>query len=95
VNGEEFVVGRRGDEVALRREQFQPHQSCGRAADQKEKRDRDHVEQADAFVIGREQPRTNAVRDVEIIVARFDREREFRLFRDHLASAFVSPNDFK
>ena len=54
MNGEELVVSLGGDEVALRGEQLQPHQCRRRAADEEEKRNRDHVEDRDPLVIRRE-----------------------------------------
>ena len=59
VNGEELVIGFGSDEVALRREQFDAHQRRRHAGDRERKEDRHQIEQADAFVIGGEQPRAN------------------------------------
>ena len=95
VNGEEFVVGRRGDEIALRREQFQTHHRGRCAANEKENRDRHHVEKRDPFVIGRQEPGADGMRDVEIVGARFDRDRQLWCLRDHLNSVFASPSDFR
>ena len=68
VDGEELVVGLGGDQIALRREQFDPHQRRGDAGDQeKEQGSRPQIENANAFVIGREQPRSDAMIDAEII----------------------------
>ena len=57
VHREQLVVGLGLNQVALRRHQLEPHQRRRRAADEEEERDRDHVQQRDPLVVGRQQPR--------------------------------------
>ena len=76
VNGEEFVVSLGGDEVALRREQFQAHHRRRHARDDEENENHEEIKQADAFVIGRQQPGPDAMIDAQIVDRR---ELAFRL----------------
>ena len=69
VHGEELVVGVRGDEVGLRREEFQPDEAGKRAADEEEKRDRDQIQDRDALVVAGEEPTEQAVLRVDEVAA--------------------------
>ena len=70
MDGEELVVGLRGNEISLRREQLEPHQRRRHTRDRKENQNRAEIENPDAFVIGCKQPRFQAKIDIEIMRAR-------------------------
>ena len=70
VHGEELVVGLVRDEIAGRRRQVEPDQHGERAADEEEQRDGRQVQQRDALVIARQQPRLDAVAVVQIVMRR-------------------------
>ncbi len=95
VDREEFVVGRRCDEVGLRGQQFEPHQSRRSAADEKEQRDRHHIEQADALVVGGEQPRADRSSVGEIVLRRLDGQRQFARCGVHRFFPSAFPSDLR
>ena len=66
VRGEKLVVGVVGDEVARRRRELEPDQRRRRAADEEERRDGDRVEDGDALVVVRRQPRAQGVAVVKV-----------------------------
>ena len=70
VHGEELVVRIVADEIAGGRRQVEPDQHRERAADEEEERHRDQVEQRDALVVARQQPRRDAVAVVQIVFRR-------------------------
>ena len=70
VHGEQLVVGFRRDQVAVWRKQVDADHRGERAADEEEERDRRQIQQRDALMVGGQQPRTNAIRGVEIVLAR-------------------------
>jgi len=51
VHGEQLVVGVRTHQVARGRRQFEPDQHGEKAADEKEERHRDQIENGDALVV--------------------------------------------
>ena len=67
MQGEELVVGVAGEQVPFRRQKLQPHHHGEEAAQDEHDGDRDHVQDADPFVILGQQPGERAVVDVEII----------------------------
>jgi hypothetical protein len=67
VHGEHLVVGLRGHHVAGRRQQLEPDHHREEAADGEERGDRDQIQQRDALVILRQQPRRGAMAVVQII----------------------------
>ena len=56
-------------QVARRSEQFETDQQREEAADEKEKRNGDEIEQRDALVVGGEQPRPHSVLFVQVVLA--------------------------
>ena len=68
-SGEELVVGVRGDEVGLRREEFQPDEAGKRAADEEEEGDGDQIQDRDALVVAGEEPTEQAVLRVDEVAA--------------------------
>ena len=74
VHREQLVVGVVGDEIAGRRREIEPDEHGEGAADEEEERDRRQVQERDALVIARQQPRLHAVSVVQI-VARLERGR--------------------
>ena len=67
MHGEELVIGVGGDKVGLRRQQLEANQPGKRTADEKEKRDRNEVQDPDTLVVLRQQPAENAVLIVQVI----------------------------
>src|SRR5262249_7463681 len=70
MHGKELVVGFRRNEQPARREQVNANQRGEDAANEKEKRNRSKIEQCDALVVGSKQPRSNAVRRIQIMFSR-------------------------
>ncbi len=70
MDGEELVVSLGGDEVTLRRQEFDPHHGCGHARDEEKDDDRPKVKNPDAFMIGRQQPRPHAMVPAQVIDGR-------------------------
>src|SRR5208283_5300718 len=68
----QLVVGLDAHELAVRRQQVEADQRGGRAADAEQQRDRDHVEDADALVVEREQPRAPVPAAAQVAVGRCD-----------------------
>src|SRR5712671_2625591 len=66
MHGEKLVVSVGLDEVAGGRKQLEADEQGKKSANEKEKRDRDEIEQGDAFVVGGEQPRPDAVLLVQV-----------------------------
>src|SRR5207248_2139564 len=67
VHGEELVVGVRLHQVPGGSQQLEADKQRKEAADEKEERDRDQIEQGDALVVGGEKPRSDAVLLIQII----------------------------
>ena len=67
VQGEELVVGRGGEELAARMDQFKTHEQGRRAPDEEEKRDGSEIEQRYALVIVGEKPRRERLFLVEVV----------------------------
>ena len=65
----ELVVGLGNHEVAAGRHQLQPKQHGGRPADEEKQRDRDHEQDGNPLVVRREEPRAEAVIDVQVVAA--------------------------
>ena len=65
--GEHLVVRAGLGEVTLRSQQLQPDRHRIETADEKEETDRAEIQQGDALVIFRQQPRLHAVFSVEVI----------------------------
>ena len=70
VHREELVVGLVRHEVAGRRRELEPDHHRHRAADEEEDRDGGEIEQRDALVIARQQPRLDAVAVVQVVPRR-------------------------
>src|SRR6202140_1733212 len=68
VHGEGLVVHIGRHQVTCGREQFQSDEQGEEAADEKEKRDREQVEQRNALVVSGEQPRANAILCIDVIL---------------------------
>ena len=68
MHGEELVVGLVGDEIAGRRRQVEPDEHGERAADEEEHRRGRQVQQRDALVVARQQPRFDAVTVVQVVM---------------------------
>ena len=64
---EQLVVGFVGHQVAGRRGELEPDEHRHRAADDEEEGDAGEVQQGDALVIAREQPRPDAVAVVQVV----------------------------
>ena len=69
VHGEKLVVSIGLDEIAGGREQFEADEQGEESADEKEESDGDEIEQRDALVVGREQPRADAILLIQVILA--------------------------
>ncbi len=67
---EDLVIGVRLEEVALRRQQLKPDEQRVDAAQEEEERDGPQVEQGDALVVLRQEPRLDAVLLVQVVDAR-------------------------
>ena len=67
VHREELVVGLGLQDVARGRQQLEPDQRREQAAEREEERDADQVEDRDALVVRREQPRLHAVAGVQVV----------------------------
>ena len=67
VHGEHLVVGFRRQQVARRREQLETDDRGEDTADGEERCDRDQVQQRDALVVLRQQPRGETVLGVQVI----------------------------
>ena len=65
--GEHLVIGARLCEIGLGSEQLQTNRHRVKTADEKEEADPAQIEQGDALVIFRQQPRLHAVFSVEVI----------------------------
>ena len=70
VHREELVVGLVGHQIAGRRRELEADQHGERAAEEEEERDGGQIEQRDALVIARQQPRLDAVAVVQIVPRR-------------------------
>ncbi len=66
VHGEHLVVGLRRQQIARRRQQLEPDEHREEAAQREERRDGDQVQQRDALVVLRQQPRLETVPVVEV-----------------------------
>ena len=73
VHGEHLVIGVGLHQVALRRQQLEPDEHGKEAAEKKERRHRDQVEDRDPLVVGGQQPGLEAVPVVEIVQLRSGR----------------------
>ena len=69
MHGEELVVGFRSDQRARGSQQVDANHGGENAADEEEECDGNEIQKGDALVVGGEQPRTNAVTGVEIVIA--------------------------
>ncbi len=67
---EHSVVGIRGKQVPVRREQVHADQHGEEAAEEKEKGDRSKVEQPDALVVRGEKPRAYPIGRIQIMLLR-------------------------
>src|SRR5687768_15506935 len=70
MHGEHLVVRVGREEVAGRRGQLETDQNGKRTAEEEEGGDPDQVEKCDPFVVFRQQPRLDAVADVQVVLAR-------------------------
>src|SRR6202521_1475612 len=70
VHGEQLVVRFRRNQVTRRREQVDADHRGEDAAHKEKERDRTEIEQGDALMVRGKQPRTEAVRGVQIILMR-------------------------
>src|SRR5882762_478228 len=70
MHGEELVVGFRGDQKALGREQVNANHGGERAANEEKESDRSEVKQSDALVVSGKKPRTDSVSGVKVVLAR-------------------------
>src|ERR1700687_2868612 len=70
VHREKLVVGLRRNQITLRGKQMDADHYREGATEKKEKRDGGEIQQANTFVIGRQQPGTNAVARIQIMLAR-------------------------
>src|SRR5712672_2154024 len=70
MHGEQLVVGFRGDQKALGREQVNANHGGERAANEEKESDRSEVKQSDALVVSGKKPRTDSVSGVEVVLAR-------------------------
>jgi hypothetical protein len=77
VHGEELVVGVRLHEVPVRRQQLDSQYRREDTADGEHDRDDDEVEDGDALVVDRQQPRANPVVRIEIVDLFVRRNRVF------------------
>ena len=69
VHGEELVIGVRRDEDTRRRQQFDADHGGESAAEKKEQRDGEQVEQADSLVVLGQQPRFKTVALIQVMFA--------------------------
>ena len=67
MHSESFVVGIGTEQIAGRRQQFQPNEQCSKAADKEKCGDGEQVQQGNAFVVCGEEPRAYAVLGVYVI----------------------------
>ncbi len=67
VHGEHLVVGLGRQQVARRRQQLEPDEHREEAADEEEDGDRREIQQRDALVVLRQQPRLQAVAVVQVV----------------------------
>ncbi len=70
VHGKELVVSLRRNQVTGRRKQVNADHGGEDAADEKEESDGSKIKQRDALVVGGQQPGTDAVRGIEIMLFR-------------------------
>jgi hypothetical protein len=61
VNRKEPIVGFRLHQRALRLQKMDAHQGSGKAANHEHKRNRDEIQDPDAFVVDGEEPRLDSV----------------------------------
>ena len=64
VHGKQFVVGLRLDQISLRRHQLEPDEGREDAADEKKESHGKQIEPGDAFMVGGQKPRLDAVADI-------------------------------
>ena len=90
VRRKHLVVGVRGQQIARRRQQFQPNQPRHRPANKEEERDRDQIQHRDPLVVARQQP---ALQPVLFAQIRNLRQRGCRLVRQcqNCAHCFTVP----
>ena len=90
VHREQLVVGVRLHQVACGRQQLEANRNGEETADHEHDGDRHQVEERDALVVGRQQPRLHAVVDVQVV----DRLGRFRVhFPSPVATAPWAPSD--
>src|SRR5581483_6150853 len=66
VERERLVVRVRAHEIAVRRDELEPDQRRGNAAEEEESRDRNREQDGDALVVARREPRAQTIARVEI-----------------------------
>ncbi len=70
MHGEELVVSLRRDEIAGRRKKVNTNHGGEDAADEEEESDGRKIEQSDALMVSGQQPGTEAVGGIEIMLLR-------------------------